>query len=82
MSNILSIKGYLSGSPFLSPFKIGSSAITARLYRKVNPIDVRLLLYQQFIEIFVIQVADIEQYRCVAQGLFNADTSDIYCAAC
>ena len=56
MSNILSIKGYRKGSPFLSPFKIGTPAIATRLYCKVNPIDVRLLLYQQFIEILVVQI--------------------------
>ena len=44
----------------------------------MNPDDVRLLLYQQFIEIFVIQIADIEQYRCIAQGLFDANAADVY----
>ena len=67
--------------PFLS-FKVRAPTIAKRTDCKVNPDDVRLLLYQQFIEIFVIQVADIEQYRCVAQGLFDTDTADIYCAAC
>jgi hypothetical protein len=48
MSNILSIKGYRKGSPFLSPFKIGAPTIATRLYCKVNPDDVRLLFNQQF----------------------------------
>jgi hypothetical protein len=42
------------------PFKIRASTVPRGLYRKVNPDHVRLLLYQQFIEIFVVQVADVE----------------------
>ena len=48
----------------------------------MNPDDVRLLFYQQFIEILVIQVTDVEQYRCIPQRLFNADATDIYRTAC
>ena len=62
--------------------KVRLSPVPKRTHCKVNPDDVRLLLYQQFVEIFVVQVADIEQYRCVAQSLFNTDTADIYRTAC
>ena len=41
--------------PFLSHI-IRAPAITAWLYREVNPDDVRLLFYQQFIEILVVQI--------------------------
>ena len=41
--------------PFLSHI-IRAPTITARLYCEVNPIDVRLLFYQQFIEILVVQI--------------------------
>ena len=41
--------------PFLSHI-IRAPAITAWLYCKVNPDDVRLLFYQQFIEILVVQI--------------------------
>jgi hypothetical protein len=42
--------------PDFLPFKVGSPTITTRFHGKVNPIDVRLLLYQQLIEILVVQV--------------------------
>ena len=41
--------------PFLSHI-IRAPTITTRLYCKVNPDDVRLLFYQQFIEILVVQI--------------------------
>ena len=44
----------------------------------MNPIGVRLPFYQQFIEILVVQIWDVEQYRGIAQSLLNADAADIY----
>lgn len=41
--------------PFLS-FKVRAPAITARIYREVNPNNVRFLFYQQLIEILLVQV--------------------------
>ena len=58
--------------------RAGAPAITTRLYCKVNPVSVCLLLYQQFIEILVVQIWDVEQYRGIAQSLLNADAADIY----
>jgi hypothetical protein len=48
----------------------------------VNPNHPTLLLYQQFIEVFFVQVTDVEQYRRVAQRLFNTYTSYVHRASC
>jgi hypothetical protein len=41
-------------------FEVCAPAIARGTDCEVNPDHVRLLLYQQFIEIFVVQVADVE----------------------
>ena len=69
-------------TPLFLPLKVRLSPVPKRTHCKVNPDDVHFLFYQQFIEIFIVQVADIEQYRCVAQSLFNADATDIYRTPC
>jgi hypothetical protein len=54
------ILGHPNGSPIILSLKVCAPAITTRLYCKMDPDNVRLLLNQQFIEIFVVQVADVE----------------------
>lgn len=52
--------GSLSATPLFLSLKVCPPAITTWLYCKMDPDNVRLLLNQQFIEIFVVQVADVE----------------------
>ena len=63
--------------PFLSHI-IRAPAIATRLYCKVNPDDGALLLYQQFVVVLAVLVADIQQNRCIAQRLFHPDAADVH----
>ena len=64
-----------------SPFYIRPPSVARWFHRKVNPDDTLPLFYQQLIKVLLVQVADVEQYRRVAQRLFDTDATDIHGAA-
>ena len=64
-----------------SPFYIRPPSVARWFHRKVNPDAPTLPFYQQLIEVLLVQVTDIEQYRRIAQRLFDTDTADIHRAS-
>ena len=63
--------------PFFSSLKVCAPAVVLRTDCEVNPDDVALLFYQQFVVVLMVQVADIQQNRCIAQRLFHPDAADV-----
>jgi hypothetical protein len=50
------ILGHPNGSPIILSLKVCAPTIATGLHCKVNPDNVRLLFYQQLVEILVVQV--------------------------
>ena len=57
----------------MSSFKVGAPAIAAWLYRKVNPDDAALLLYQQLVEVLAAHIADVELLKLLTYNLLTFD---------